>query len=249
MPTCSVCSHANRKEIDLALVRGTSLRDIAGQFGVSRSAVDRHKKNCLADQIERAEKIVRARKPAPPPPVEPHAVKIVEAQDEAALDVMTEVRRLFSRMNKLLAACDEWLTDPNDPTRYDLGPRAHELIVTYEDVDDSGERPIVIRRKASLSELLDRAKGSETARTYTMVESKSADPRDLIVKTSRQLKGQIELLARLLGELSESPTVNVVLSPEWVKVRAAITEALRTHPEAQAAVVTKLRAIGAAHAA
>ncbi len=46
-PTCSVCIHADREAIDLALVHGTSLRDIAGQFLVSKSAVERHKADHL----------------------------------------------------------------------------------------------------------------------------------------------------------------------------------------------------------
>ena len=225
----------------------TSLRDIAQQFNVSYSAAGRHKVKCLAGQIERAEQIVRARKPAPVArDVLRQAVRIVEAQDAAALDVMTEVRRIFDRMGKLINACDAWLTDVDDPTRYDIGPRAHELMVTYEDVIDGGETPVTIRRKARLSDLLELARG-DAKRTYTMIETKNADPRDLIVRVSAQLKGQIELLAKLLGELSEAPSITVVMSPEWVAVRRAITDALSPYPEAQTAVVARLTALGAAH--
>ena len=42
MKTCAVCSHPSRAEIDRLLVEKVSLRDIAGQFGVSRSALSRH---------------------------------------------------------------------------------------------------------------------------------------------------------------------------------------------------------------
>ena len=41
--TCSVCRHPQRPAIDRALVAGTSIRDIAGQFSLSRSAVERHR--------------------------------------------------------------------------------------------------------------------------------------------------------------------------------------------------------------
>ncbi len=246
-PTCSICRHAKRADIDLAIVRGTSLRDIAAQFGVSHNAVGRHKTKCVAEQIERAEKIVRARQPAPvSKEAERAAVRIVEARDAQALDVMTELRRIFDRMNKMLAACDAWLTDVDDPDRYDIGPRAHELSVTYEDVIDGDDGPITLRRKAKLSDLLAEVKG-ERPRTFTMVETKSADPRDLIVKVSAQLKGQIELLAKLLGELSDAPTINIVMSPEWVALRRSIQSALIPYPEALAAVVTAVRPTGGAH--
>ena len=41
--TCTVCKHPNRGAIDAALVAGGSLRDIAGQYRISKSALARHK--------------------------------------------------------------------------------------------------------------------------------------------------------------------------------------------------------------
>lgn len=43
--TCKICSHNDRAAINKAIVDQRSLRDIAVQFGISRSAVDRHKKH------------------------------------------------------------------------------------------------------------------------------------------------------------------------------------------------------------
>ncbi|GEM_PF-1983857 len=40
---CSTCADARRPEIDAALVSGSSLRDIAGRFGTSKSALSRHR--------------------------------------------------------------------------------------------------------------------------------------------------------------------------------------------------------------
>lgn len=42
---CSVCTHEKLPVIDGLLALGISLRDIAGAFGLSRSALHRHKKN------------------------------------------------------------------------------------------------------------------------------------------------------------------------------------------------------------
>jgi hypothetical protein len=39
---CTVCRHAQRGELEAALEVGTPLRDIAGHFNVSKSAVERH---------------------------------------------------------------------------------------------------------------------------------------------------------------------------------------------------------------
>jgi transposase-like protein len=42
---CTICSHSKRAAINAALVGGTSIWDIAGQFGLSRSAVHRHREH------------------------------------------------------------------------------------------------------------------------------------------------------------------------------------------------------------
>ena len=41
--TCTICVHPQRLEIEKALVAGTSLRTISGQFGPSKTAVLRHR--------------------------------------------------------------------------------------------------------------------------------------------------------------------------------------------------------------
>lgn len=52
--TCLACKHPIRTQIDRALANGTPLRDIAGQFGISRSALDRHEPH-IALAITKAE--------------------------------------------------------------------------------------------------------------------------------------------------------------------------------------------------
>ena len=44
---CSVCAHAERAAIDLALVEGDALRDVARRFGLSKDAAARHKADHL----------------------------------------------------------------------------------------------------------------------------------------------------------------------------------------------------------
>jgi hypothetical protein len=56
----------------------------------------------------------------------------------------------------------------------------------------------------------------------------------------REARGNLELLAKLLGELDERPVVNLNLSPEWIELRAVIIAALEPHSEAQRAVLRAL---------
>ena len=48
---CSVCSHPSRPEIDRGLMQGRPYRSLAGQFGLSPSALCRHTKH-LALQLD-----------------------------------------------------------------------------------------------------------------------------------------------------------------------------------------------------
>lgn len=54
---CTICNHPQRVEIEKAVMAGKSYRAIAGQYGVSREAVGRHKRNGhIAEQIVKAAK-------------------------------------------------------------------------------------------------------------------------------------------------------------------------------------------------
>ncbi len=60
----------------------------------------------------------------------------------------------------------------------------------------------------------------------------------------REARGNLELLAKLLGELDERPTVNVLISPEWLELRTVIVDALAAHPDARGAVLRAIEAVG-----
>jgi len=56
----------------------------------------------------------------------------------------------------------------------------------------------------------------------------------------REARGNLELLARLLGELNDNPVINLTISPEWVELRTLIVGALQPHPDALSDVVAAL---------
>ena len=58
MRACSICLHPNTSEIDAALAEGGNLRALAQRHGLSKSAIGRHKNNCLAPRIAAAARIV-----------------------------------------------------------------------------------------------------------------------------------------------------------------------------------------------
>ncbi len=216
---CTICTRPEHEAIDRALVGGTACREVAALYRVSPDAVERHKAAHLPKTLTEARQV---------------------ADGAHALDVMEELARCFQRVNLLFDACDRWLRDADDPTRYDIGPRAGDILVTYEHPGDDG-RPQ--RRKESLDRLLARVEGSGVA--VERWDTKYADPRELVLKTAQQLTGQTQLLAKLLGQLDERPQVNVLMAPEWLQVRAALLTALAPHPEARRAVTAALVSIEA----
>lgn len=57
-PACSVCQRIDLAEIDVALASGSSIVPTAARFDVSKSALGRHKLNCLAPKLAAAARIV-----------------------------------------------------------------------------------------------------------------------------------------------------------------------------------------------
>jgi hypothetical protein len=216
--TCTICTHPERAAIDKALVNGVPLRGIAGQYGLTDSSLARHKAEHLPATLVRAQ---RGR------------------EQTHALGVMEELERCVRRINLLLEACDRWLRDPDDPSRYSLDPRAEEVQVIYTTRTAQGP----VRRRVPLSHLLEAVTHQSPGLVVEHVENKSADPRELLLKSTSQLKGQIELLAKLLGQLDERPAVNVLVAPEWLTIRAGLLAALGPYPEARAAVAAQLLAL------
>ncbi len=62
----------------------------------------------------------------------------------------------------------------------------------------------------------------------------------------RELVRIVELQERLIGEIQDGATVNVLVAPEWIAIRAALLEVLRPFPEVRALVAGELVRLGAA---
>ncbi len=71
-------------------------------------------------------------------------------------------------------------------------------------------------------------------------EARDARDGDLALKAVDRIHRQIELQAKLLGELDERPVVNVLASAEWVALRSRILAALARHPAARFALAEVL---------
>lgn len=154
---CSVCEHPQVEAINVALVNGDALRDVAGRYGLSKTALHRHKAHLPA-------RLVKAR----------------EAEGAARADsLLQQVRDLHARTLTILAEAE--------------AERDHATAL----------------------------------------------------KAIREARGNLELLAKLLGELQEKRVTNILVAPEWLSLRAVILEALEPYPQARLALVAALEEVGA----
>lgn len=148
---CSICAHAERTAIELAVANRVPLRTIADQHGVSKSAIIRHRDHCgaLAGVVDAVQRTDQTRR------------ETVQARMEA----------LQQRTMRLLRSAEA----------------AGEL-------------------RTALGAI-------------------------------REARGNLELLAKLTGELDERPQVNILLHPDWLALRERLLVALQVHPAALEAVI------------
>lgn len=239
MPTpCKTCHHPARDAIDRALVEGGEVSTLAKAHGLTRTSVRHHAEHHLPEMLARSEAVREGLQAT---------IAAAEAArtETRAIDLMSRLERQCELGDKLADACERWLADPNDPTRFDVGPRDRDITVIYGDgVSERTGEPIV--RKSRLDVLLARieAKGLPVLG----VEAKPADPRELIVKLLAAQTRQTELLARVLGKLQETAPVDVLGSPEWNDLRRILVDALAPFPDAGAAVAMRLMEFEASNA-
>ena len=155
--SCTICEHPDREAIDRALVGDASNLSVSSLFGVSESAVRRHKANHL-----------------------PAKLVMAQAAEEVA--------------------------------------QADDLLQQVRDLQD---RALAILGKAEAAGDLRTALGA-----------------------IREARGNLELLAKLLGELDERPVVNLDVSPEWLELRAVIVASLEPYSDARGAVLRALDGVG-----
>jgi len=73
-------------------------------------------------------------------------------------------------------------------------------------------------------------------------EARAEGNGELALKAVDRIQRQLELQAKLLGELQQEGTVNVTISPEWVAIRAVILQAVTPYPDAAKAITAALSA-------
>ena len=90
--------------------------------------------------------------------------------------------------------------------------------------------------------LLDRLQSLNTETMLILKEAREGDDNELALKAIARAEKQLELQAKLLGELNEGTTVNVLVAPEWLELRARIVKTVAPYPQAAQALARALDA-------
>lgn len=88
--------------------------------------------------------------------------------------------------------------------------------------------------------LLDKVRALESEARRIGQRAHAAGDLKTALAAIRELTRIAELQAKLIGELSDAPTVNVTLASDWVAIRSKLLLALAPFPDARLAVVSAL---------
>ena len=88
-------------------------------------------------------------------------------------------------------------------------------------------------------------KAINAAALAVLADARTRGDGELAQKAIDRVQRQVELQAKLVGELDERPQVVLVNAPEWLRIRTVLLDALRAYPEARQAVAARLVALGA----
>lgn len=144
-----------------------------------------------------------------------------------------------------LAAIDEALVGG---TPAEVVARKYRLPVRSVQRHRAAHLPATLARAQAAAEvaradgLLDQVVELQRRTVAILDAAENADPPDLglALRAIREARGNLELIAKLAGDLDERAQVAIILSPEWVEVRSLIVQALSPYPEARAAVSAAL---------
>jgi hypothetical protein len=222
--------HPDREKIDQELLNKVPMMKIAAKYGISRKAVSHYRKSFAgqfrAVATERTSLVTKS-------------VEELEGFREelrGAESIWSTLRQITQRAWMVLDACHVYLQDPDDPGKYDLGPRGRDITVVMDETDNEGR---VIKKKAKLSDLIDEIRGA--GRNVTEVNYRIADPRRLILETANTLNKQLELIARIQGELKDQ-TINITQTVEWREIQNTLLQVTKDVPEVREKIANALSA-------
>ena len=220
---CTICRHPKREEIDRALVRNEAgYRTIAARFDISPSALFRHKREHLPALIAKGLEALGVASPETADPDE--AIRAAQQSPQAlsrGLQALANEKAEVEEQARLAKL-------PPPPPSY-----AAELAKERTAID--------ARETAHAIDTFQQLRAINAACLEVLREARRDGKHSILLRAVDRIARQIELQAKLLGQIQDGTTVNVAVMPEWHDLRQTVLEALHPYPEARLAVVRALK--------
>lgn len=122
-PTCTICRHEKREEIDQALLEGTPFRNIAKRYGTSTTALFRHRKTDIPTALMKAKEVKEVRNADT-------LLERLKSLSNEAREILTEARKsknhtialnAIGRVEKLMELEAKLLGQLNDAAKIAIG--------------------------------------------------------------------------------------------------------------------------------
>ncbi|MEO6022702.1 MAG: hypothetical protein ABIP64_06240 [Burkholderiales bacterium] len=162
-PACSICQRPDHPDIDAALAAGSTIMATAAHHGASKSALGRHKLNCLAPKLAAAAKMVQPIQQSREP-VE-RAKAIVRGTQPMATDLLSVgglLGRLARSLERLEGAADSAAADNLHASLAVVSGQIHRGIETAGKLQGLYDEPEV-RRQPSFSITINLPNPAETS--------------------------------------------------------------------------------------
>lgn len=213
----SVEQHPRRRDIERCIVEGVPYNEIANNYEqLSVSSVRRYAKERMPEII---------------------AVAKLEQVD----GILERIEDCIVKINHFFDSVADWLSDPDDHGRPNFEPRASEVAVTAEILEDGKEKPS--RRRMTMQELVDYVEDRSEDRKVKVLNASLSiqDPRVTMLKTAEVLTKQLELLAKVKGQIVENRTTVLNVTADVSEIADIARKALGQYPEALSAFIEELR--------
>ncbi len=103
------------------------------------------------------------------------------------------------------------------------------------------QREVEARETGQAIDIVQQLKAINAACLEVLKKARTDGKHSILLRAVDRIARQIELQAKLLGDIQDGQTVNIAVMPEWHGIRQLLTEALRPYPEAGFAVARALR--------
>lgn len=168
-PKCKIEEHPQRDLIDKAIIERRTQKSISEEFGVSQPSISQYIWKHFAEHKARAD---------------------LERDVSHGEFVLRHMMRMLDTLEKMRQSLIEYLQDPEDPSKFWMGPRANEIEVVYDAPrkNDAG----VFRERTKLSTLLEEIRDMHPEYELVEINVKTSDARklmlDVVNSTARQLQ-------------------------------------------------------------